>query len=189
MARTLSNMIPLGTKAPDFNLFDTVSKKQLSLEKLKGDKGTVIMFICNHCPFVIHVNEVLVSIANEYAKKDINFIAISSNDAVNYPQDSPEKMAIHAKNENYPFPYLYDENQNVAKSYDAACTPDLYVFDTKLKLVYRGQLDDSRPENGIPVTGKDLKYAMDCLLKNKENNNEQKPSIGCNIKWKNSLKI
>jgi len=184
MARTPSNMLPLGTEAPDFNLFDTVSQKHLSLAKLKGDKGTVIMFICNHCPFVIHVNEALVAIADEYAKKGINFIAISSNDVVNYPQDSPEKMAIHAKNENYPFPYLYDENQNVAKAYDAACTPDLYVFDAKLKLVYRGQLDDSRPGNDIPVTGNDLKHALNCVLENKENTKTQKPSIGCNIKWK-----
>ena len=142
------------------------------------------MFICNHCPFVIHVNEALVAIANEYAKKGISFIAISSNDVVNYPQDSPEKMAIHAKNKNYPFPYLYDETQDVAKAYDAACTPDLYVFDGNLKLVYRGQLDDSRPGNGIAVTGKDLKHALDCVLENKENTNTQKPSIGCNIKWK-----
>ena len=186
MARTPSNMLPLGTAAPDFNLFDTVSQQYLSLEKLKGDKGTVIMFICNHCPFVIHVNEALVAIANEYAKKGIGFIAISSNDVIDYPQDSPEKMAIHAKNENYPFPYLYDETQDVAKAYDAACTPDLYVFDGKSKLIYRGQLDDSRPGNGIPVTGKDLKYALDCVLENKENINTQKPSIGCNIKWKMS---
>ncbi len=184
MARTLSNMIPLETQAPNFNLFDTVSKNYLSLENLKGEKGTVVMFICNHCPFVIHVNDTLVDIANEFAEKGINFIAISSNDVDNYPQDSPEKMTIHAKKQNYPFPYLYDENQEVAKAYDAACTPDFYVFDGDLKLVYRGQLDDSRPGNGISVTGKDLKYALDCVLENKKNTNIQKPSIGCNIKWK-----
>lgn len=183
MARTPSNMLALQTKAPDFNLIDTVSGKTLSLENIKGKKGTVIMFICNHCPFVIHVNPALVSIASAYAEKDIGFIAISSNDAVNYPQDNPENMSIHAKNEGYTFPYLYDKTQSVAKAYDAACTPDFYVFDEKLKLTYRGQLDDSRPGNGIPVTGKDLTHALDCLIENKINNETQKPSIGCNIKW------
>ncbi|MCF7560289.1 thioredoxin family protein [Sabulilitoribacter multivorans] len=185
MARTPSNMIPLGTKAPEFNLLDTVSHKTLSLQELKGDKGTVIMFICNHCPFVIHVNSELVSIANFYIKQGISFIAISSNDVINYPQDSPENMTIHAKENHYPFPYLYDETQDIAKAYDAACTPDLYVFDKDLKLAYRGQLDDSRPGNGIPLTGKDLRQAINCLLENKENLEPQKPSIGCNIKWKN----
>ena len=185
MAMTPSNMLPLGTQAPNFNLLDAVTQKKLALQGLKGNKGTVIMFICNHCPFVIHVNSELVSMANEYAKKGINFIAISSNDAINYPQDSPEKMTIHAKNENYPFPYLYDEKQDIAKAYDAACTPDFYVFDSFLKLKYRGQLDNSRPGNGIKVTGKDLRIALNCLLENKENTEIQKPSIGCNIKWKN----
>ncbi|WP_341215957.1 thioredoxin family protein [uncultured Wocania sp.] len=185
MARTPSNMLPLGTIAPDFNLLDTVSGKILSLQNLKGKNATVIMFICNHCPFVIHVNSEVVSIANAYAEKGISFIAISSNDAVNYPQDSPENMTIHAKTENYPFPYLYDETQEIAKAYDAACTPDIYVFDANLKLNYRGQLDDSRPGNGILVSGNDLRYALDCLLEKKENTQTQKPSIGCNIKWKN----
>lgn len=185
MANTPSNMIPLGTQAPDFNLIDTVTDKMLSLQKLKGEVGTVIMFICNHCPFVIHINSQIVKIANDYLKKGISFIAISSNDAINYPQDGPEKMKVHAKNENYPFPYLYDESQEVAKAYDAACTPDLYVFDAQLNLNYRGQLDDSRPGNGQPVTGKDLKNALDCLVENKKNQTIQKPSIGCNIKWKN----
>ena len=184
MAMTPSNMIALGTQAPDFNLFDTISQKKLALQDLKGDKGTVVMFICNHCPFVIHVNSELVSIANDYSKKGIHFVAISSNDAIKYPQDSPEKMAIHAKNENYPFPYLYDEKQDIAKAYDAACTPDFYLFDNLLKLKYRGQLDDSRPGNGIKVTGKDLRVAINCLIENKENTETQKPSIGCNIKWK-----
>ncbi len=184
MARTPSNMIPLGTTAPNFNLLDTVSNKVLSLQNLKGNKATVIMFICNHCPFVIHINPEIVSIANAYAEKDISFIAISSNDVINYPQDSPDKMKVHAKVESYPFPYLYDETQNIAKAYDAACTPDIYVFDTDLKLNYRGQLDDSRPGNGLPVTGKDLRHALDCLLENKGNMHTQKPSIGCNIKWK-----
>lgn len=185
MARTPSNMLPLGTKAPDFNLKDTVSDQVLSLQNLKGEKATVIMFICNHCPFVVHVNPEIVSIANAYAEKGISFIAISSNDVVNYPQDSPKKMKTHAKEKGYPFPYLYDETQDVAKAYDAACTPDFYVFDADLKLNYRGQLDDSRPGNERPVTGKDLRHALDCLLENKENTQTQKPSIGCNIKWKN----
>lgn len=184
MARTPSNMLPLGTKAPYFSLHDTVSGSILNLNDLKGIKGTVIMFICNHCPFVIHVNEALVNIANEYSNKGFGFIAISSNDVTNYPQDSPENMKIHAKTEGYPFPYLYDETQAVAKAYDAACTPDLYVFDAELTLVYRGQLDDSRPGNGIPVTGTDLRHALDSLLENKDNVKSQKPSIGCNIKWK-----
>ncbi|WJJ95959.1 thioredoxin family protein [Algibacter luteus] len=184
MARTPSNMLPLGTKAPNFSIIDSISNKVLCLDDLKGIKGTVIMFICNHCPFVIHVNSELVKVANTYADKGISFVAISSNDAINYPQDSPEKMKIHAKNEGYPFPYLYDETQEVAQAYDAACTPDLYVFDDKLELVYRGQLDDSRPGNGIPLTGKDLRHALDCLIEGKENKTEQKPSIGCNIKWK-----
>ncbi|WP_242206306.1 thioredoxin family protein [Aestuariivivens insulae] len=184
MARTPSNMLPLGTLAPDFSLPDTVSDAILDLNELKGTKGTVIMFICNHCPFVVHVNKALVALAHDYAIKGIGFIAISSNDVENYPQDSPENMKAHAKIEGYPFPYLYDESQAVAKAYDAACTPDLYVFDEDLKLAYRGQLDDSRPGNDIPVTGNDLRYALDCLLENKVNTRPQKPSIGCNIKWK-----
>ncbi|MDH3381459.1 MAG: thioredoxin family protein [Flavobacteriaceae bacterium] len=184
MARTYSNMLAIGTQAPDFSLIDTVSGVNKSLKELQGKIGTVIMFICNHCPFVIHVNEGLVKIANDYQQKGISFIAISSNDVVNYPADSPELMKENAVKNNYPFPYLYDETQEVAKAYDAACTPDIYLFDKHLKLIYRGQLDDSRPQNGIPITGYDLKYAMDCLLENKPNHCPQKPSIGCNIKWK-----
>ncbi len=186
MARTPSNMLPLGTQAPLFNLFDTVSGAYLSLNELKGNQATVIIFICNHCPFVIHVNPEIVSIANSYSKKGISFIGISSNDVINYPQDSPENMTIHAKNEGYSFPYLYDETQDVAKAYDAACTPDFYVFDSNLKLAYRGQLDDSRPGNNIAITGNDLRNALNCLIENKDNTAEQKPSIGCNIKWKDS---
>lgn len=177
-------MLPLGTIAPNFNLIDTISNTFKNLNQLKGKKGTVIMFICNHCPFVVHVNKTLVAIANTYTSQDISFVAISSNDAEAYPQDAPNKMKTHALKEGYPFPYLYDDSQEVAKAYDAACTPDLYVFDANLKLVYRGQLDASRPENGIPVTGRDLKHALDCLLQGKTNNTVQKPSIGCNIKWK-----
>lgn len=184
MARTPSNMLPLGTKAPDFLLPDTVSDTNKSLQELRGKKGTVIMFICNHCPFVIHINNMLVEVANAYKEKGISFVAISSNDVDNYPQDGPDKMKIHAKNVGYSFPYLYDETQEIAKAYDAACTPDLYLFDEDLKLIYRGQLDDSRPGNGVPLTGKDLKHALDYLLNGVENKNSQKPSIGCNIKWK-----
>ncbi len=184
MANTLSKMLPLGTQAPVFELPDTVSNLNFSLESLKGNKGTVIMFICNHCPFVIHVNSEIVAIANAYEKKGIKFIAISSNDVVKYPQDGPEKMKIHAKNENYPFPYLYDESQEVAKAYDAACTPDFFLFNSNLQLSYRGQLDNSRPGNNIPVTGEDLRHALDCVINNTKNARIQKPSIGCNIKWK-----
>ncbi len=184
MARTPSNMLPLGTQAPNFSLLDTISDKIISFSDIRGNKATVVMFICNHCPFVIHVNSEIVAIANSYAEKGIGFVAISSNDVVNYPQDSPDKMKIHAKNEGYPFPYLYDETQDIAKAYDAACTPDFYLFDSNDKLVYRGQLDDSRPGNGKPLNGEDLRNALNCLVEEKENTNLQKPSIGCNIKWK-----
>ena len=184
MSRTASNMIPLGAKAPEFTLNDTVSGDDLSLLNCKGDLGTVIFFICNHCPFVIHVNDELVRIANQYSDRSISFVAISSNDVQHYPADAPHLMQKKADDLNYPFPYLYDETQKVAKAYDAACTPDIYVFDGNLRLVYRGQLDDSRPDNGIPVTGRDLRHALDCLLETKENTQIQKPSIGCNIKWK-----
>ena len=184
MAVAPSTMISLGTKAPDFTLPDTVSEKNLSLNDLKSKKATVIMFICNHCPFVKHVNKELVKLATDYIPKGISFIAISSNEVVNYPDDSPEKMKQTAKKLGYPFPYLYDESQEVARSYDAACTPDFFIYDKELKLVYRGQLDDSRPSNGIPVTGKDIRATLDNLLAGKNIPAEQKPSIGCNIKWK-----
>ncbi len=184
MARTLSKMLPLNTVAPDFSLYETITGKTLSLNELKGKKATVIMFICNHCPFVIHVNEQLSQLAKDYTPKGVGFIAISSNDVENYPQDGPKLMRSSAIKNKYTFPYLYDESQEVAKAYDAACTPDFYIFDSNLKLKYRGQLDDSRPENGIPLTGKDLRHAIDCILNNKVNTAAQKPSIGCNIKWK-----
>ena len=184
MSRTASNMIPLGSVAQDFELFDTVSQTKLSLQDLKGEKVTVIFFICNHCPFVIHVNEELVRIALDYKEQGVSFIAIASNDIINYPQDGPKKMQQIAKNLKYPFPYLFDETQEVAKSFDAACTPDNYVFDHKLRLIYRGQLDDSRPGNGIMLTGNDIRHSIDCALQGKTNNRVQKPSIGCNIKWK-----
>lgn len=176
-------MLPLGTKAPDFNLMDAVSGKTLNINAIKGKKGTMIMFICNHCPFVVHINPEITRLANEYSSKGIGFIAISSNDVVNYPQDGPDLMKKKAKEVGYPFPYLYDDTQEVAKAYDAACTPDFYLFDGSLALTYRGQLDDSRPGNGIPLSGSDIRNAMDVLLDGKENTQLQKPSIGCNIKW------
>ena len=184
MALTESNSFENGTLAPNFILLDTLSGSKLDLQQLKGDNGTVIMFICNHCPFVVHVNEQLVTLANDYTKKGIGFIAISSNDVENYPQDGPELMKQVGTDLNYPFPYLYDETQEVAKAYDAACTPDFYVFDADLKSTYHGQLDNSRPGNGLPVTGQDLRDAIDAVLNNHNPITLQKPSIGCNIKWK-----
>ena len=184
MARTESNMLALGTVAPEFSLMDTVSEKTMNLHAMNGEVGTLIMFICNHCPFVIHVNPEIVKMAKEFQSKGIQFIAISSNDVEKYPEDAPHFMRIKAKAENYTFPYLYDEDQTVAKAYDAACTPDFFLFDNELKLVYRGQLDDSRPGNGSPLTGIDLSNAMENLIKGKEISAIQKPSIGCNIKWK-----
>ncbi len=184
MARTPSNMMPLGTVAPDFQLVDTVSGNTLDLQSLRGDKGTAILFICNHCPFVKHVNAELARLGKTYQDKGIAWVAISSNDVENYPEDAPDLMQKVAREEGYPFPYLYDATQEVARAYDAACTPDFYLFDQDLSLVYRGQLDDSRAGNGIPVTGSDLREAMDHLIQGMPISPDQKPSIGCNIKWK-----
>lgn len=184
MSRTPSVMIPLGTEAPNFSLLDVLSNTKVSLPKANEYYATVIMFICNHCPFVKHINKGLTHLANDYNHKKIRFLAINSNDVENYPEDSPEKMKITAAHEHYPFPYLYDETQEVAKAYNAACTPDFFVFDNHLKLVYRGQLDDSRPSNQLPVDGKSIRNALDCLLNNLPVPTEQIASIGCNIKWK-----
>ncbi|MGY6648883.1 thioredoxin family protein [Wenyingzhuangia sp. IMCC45574] len=184
MARTPSNIMEVGATAPDFLLPDTVSGKEMSLQQLKGEIGTVVLFICNHCPFVIHINPLLVALANDYQAKGVSFVAISSNDVENYPQDAPDKMKVHAEENNYPFPYLYDESQEVAKAYDAACTPDIYVFDSELKSYYHGQLDGSRPGNDIPVTGEDIKAALDLLLQGENYKGSVYPSIGCGIKWK-----
>ena len=184
MALTPSNMIPLGTTAPDFTLPDAVSGNDMNLEQLKSDKATVIMFICNHCPYVKHVQKGLVELANDYISKSVSFIAINSNDVDNYPDDSPENMKKDAERFGYPFPYLFDESQQIAKAYDASCTPDFYIFDAELKLVYRGQMDDSRPGNGRPVTGKDIRKALDQILEGQSLSPDQIPSIGCNIKWK-----
>jgi len=184
MSLTSSSMLPIGSVAPNFNLIDTVTNNLVSLSDIKGEKGTVVMFICNHCPFVVHVNEEIVRIANDYRVRGFGFVAISSNDVEKYPQDAPELMWKNARENNYSFPYLYDKTQIVAKVYAAACTPDFYLFDTALKLIYRGQLDDSRPGNGIPVNGRDLRQALDAVLRNTKISEDQKPSIGCSIKWK-----
>ncbi|NIS10047.1 MAG: thioredoxin family protein, partial [Candidatus Dadabacteria bacterium] len=157
---------------------------EMSLEQLKSDKATVIMFICNHCPYVKHVQRGLVELANDYISKGVAFIAINSNDVANYPDDSPENMKKDAERLGYPFPYLFDESQQIAKAYDAACTPDFYIFDSELNLVYRGQMDDSRPGNGKPVTGEDIRKALDQILSGQSITEDQIPSIGCNIKWK-----
>ena len=184
MAKTPSNMVSLGTTAPNFKLPDVISQKMVSLEETKGLNGTLIMFICNHCPYVKHVNATIVNLAKKYKQNGINFIAISSNDVENYPEDSPKLMKVNAVENNYIFPYLYDESQEIAKSYDAACTPDFYLYDSDLLLVYRGQLDDSRPGNGLSCDWKDISNAIECLINEKENTQIQKSSIGCNIKWK-----
>lgn len=183
MALKESNMLELGTIAPNFHLRDTVSNNYYSLDDLKSSRATVIMFICNHCPFVIHVNPELVRMANEYKNKGVAFIAINSNDVENYPEDAPDKMSIVAKVLRYPFPYLFDKYQEVAKAYDAACTPDFYVFDGASKLTYRGRLDQSRPGNNEPLDGADLRQAIDATLAG-EWIEKQYPSAGCNIKWK-----
>jgi peroxiredoxin len=184
MARTLTIEIPLGYKAPDFQLPDTVSGKNFTFQDLKGKNGTVVMFICNHCPFVVLVREQLVQLANDYLSKGIGFVVISANDAINYPDDAPEKMKKLAKELNFPFPYLYDESQEVAKAYDAACTPDFSVFDADDICVYRGQLDDARPGNETISDGASMRKVLDYLIEGKEIDFEQKPSLGCNIKWK-----
>lgn len=184
MALTESTMMDLGTKAPDFTLPDTVSGNRISLAEAKGENGTVIVFSCNHCPYVIHVNQELINIANDYKSKGINFVIISSNNVEKYPLDSPDKMEIVAMVLKFPYPYLYDESQEVAKAYDAACTPDIFAFDGDLSLYYRGRIDGSRPGNDIPVTGEDLRGALDNLLAGNDAPEVQIPSAGCNIKWK-----
>jgi peroxiredoxin len=177
-------MIPLGTIAPEFYLKDTNSNNVYSFEDLKGSKGTLVIFMCNHCPFVLHVINEIVMIANDYRVQGLGIIAISSNDIIKYPEDSPELMTDFALQHKIDFPYLFDESQETAKAYEAACTPDFYLFDNQNKLFYRGQLDDSRPGNGIPLSGTDLRNAIDALIYNRILNEIQKPSIGCNIKWK-----
>ena len=183
MSLTPSTMLPLGTRAPDFSVPDT-NGKTVSLADFKTAPALVVLFICNHCPYVKHIRGELAKIARDYQAKGVAMVAINSNDAKNYPDDGPEKMKKEAKSAGYIFPYLHDATQSVAKAYRAACTPDVFLFDKNQKLVYRGQLDESRPGNDIPVTGKDLRSALDALLEGKPVSENQIPSIGCNIKWK-----
>ena len=184
MALTPSTMLPLGTRATDFNLPDTTTGTLRSLNELKSPIATVIMFICNHCPYVKLLQTRLVEVAQQYQAEKISFIAINSNDVKNYPADNPEHMKETAAEYGYTFPYLFDETQQIAKAYHAACTPDFYIFDANLFCVYRGRFDDATPGNNIEPTGKDLCLALDCLLAGKEIPGEQLPSVGCNIKWK-----
>jgi peroxiredoxin len=184
MALTPTTNIPLGFKAPHFSLHNVVTNQLVSFDDVAGPKGTLVMFICNHCPFVIHVQEQLVQLANDYMTKGIGFVAISSNDVVNYPQDGPEEMKKLALTLKFPFPYCYDKTQEVAKQYDAACTPDFSLFNTENTCVYRGELDDSRPGNNLPVTGNSMRKVLDTLIKGETIDKDQKPSVGCNIKWK-----
>lgn len=179
-----SSMLALGTKAFDFNLEDVVSGSSISLETFKDKKALLVMFICRHCPYVKHVQEGLSKIGHDYKDKDLGIIAISSNDPTAYPEDQPESLKEQAIELGFNFPYCFDETQEVAKAYKAACTPDFFLFGSDRKLVYRGQLDDSRPGDNIPVTGKDLREAIEAVLSEKEVNPNQKPSLGCSIKWK-----
>jgi peroxiredoxin len=183
MALTPSTMLPLGTSAPDFKLPD-IYGNIVSRSDFRNRPGLLVIFMCNHCPYVIHLRPALAQLAREYMPRGITMVGINANDAERYPADSPAKMAAEAKAAGYIFPYLYDESQAVAKAYRAACTPDIYLFDAAEKLVYRGQFDDSRPGNGLPVTGQDLRAALDAVLKGQPVPARQKPSIGCNIKWK-----
>jgi peroxiredoxin len=183
MSLTPSTMLPLGTIAPGFRLPDT-DGKTVSLDEFKGAPALLVAFICNHCPYVKHVRHELARLGKEYQGKGAAVIAISSNDVATHPDDSPKMMAREKAEVGYTFPYLYDETQQVALAYKAACTPDFYVFDKDQKLVYRGQLDGSRPGNPIPITGKDLRAALEAALAGKPVSDDQRPSIGCNIKWK-----
>ena len=182
MVKTASTMLPLGTAAPDFSLTNVVDDSVVSKADFTG-RPLLVMFICNHCPFVIHIRDELAKFATEYREKGIGIVGISSNDADDFPQDGPDWMAKEAESAGYTFPYLFDETQDVAKAYTAACTPDLFLFDGDHALVYRGQFDDSRPESGIPVTGADLCAACDAVLAGREASDQQRASIGCNIKW------
>ena len=177
-------MLALGTKAPDFRLPDVVSGNTISLSTFMGKQALLVMFICRHCPYVQHVKEALARLGKEYAGKDLGIMAVSSNDAANYPDDAPDLLKAMAKDEGFVFPFCYDESQQTAKAYTAACTPDFFLFDAARALIYRGQLDDSRPGNGKPVTGRDLRAAIDAVLAGRPVNPDQRPSIGCNIKWK-----
>ncbi|NJL82573.1 MAG: thioredoxin family protein [Chloroflexaceae bacterium] len=184
MALTPSTMLPLGTAAPDFQLPEVVSGKIISLDTFKDCSALLVMFICRHCPFVKHVQAELARLGQDYVSKGLGIAAISANDIGNYPEDSPEKLREMAQELNFNFPFCFDDSQDTAKAYTAACTPDFFLFDRDRRLAYRGQLDESRPSNHLPVTGSDLRAAIEALLAGKAVNSEQKPSIGCNIKWK-----
>ena len=184
MALIPSTMLPLGTRAPDFSLSDTVTGETISLQTFAGKKALLVMFICRHCPYVKHIQAGLAKLGKDYAGKEVGIVAISANDALNYPDDAPASLAIQAREQGFAFPYCYDESQAVAKAYRAACTPDLFLFDAARALVYRGQFDESRPGNGKPVTGHNLRAALDAVLAGKPVPADQIPSIGCNIKWK-----
>jgi peroxiredoxin len=184
MALTPSNMLDLGVTAPNFKLTNGLSDNLIGLDDVRGAQGTLVMFICVHCPYVIHVQEEIARIAREYKKRGVGFVAISSNDIEKYPQDAPEHMKAQSEQLQFDFPYLFDESQEVARAYDAACTPDFYLFDNQDVLVYRGRLDESRPNNDKPLTGGDLRDAIDRLLAGKPQGEKQYPSMGCNIKWK-----
>lgn len=184
MAQTASTMLPLGTPAPAFELPDPATGETVSLDRFRDAPALLVIFMCNHCPFVKHIRQGLLQFAREYQERGLAIVAISANDVANHPDDSPAKMAEEARTFGYPFPYLYDESQSVAKAYRAACTPDFFLFDADRKLVYRGQFDGSRPGNNIPVTGADLRAAADAVLAGQSPSPEQKPSLGCNIKWK-----
>ena len=177
-------MLELGTKAPDYSLPDVISGKSVSLKDLSSKKALLVMFICRHCPYVKHIEDELAKIGKDYKDRDVGIVAISSNDPDYDSDDRPESLKEQAESLGFNFPYLYDETQEVAKAYTAACTPDFFLFDKDQKLVYRGQLDGARPENGVPVTGKDLREAIEAVLADKSVNPDQKPSAGCNIKWK-----
>lgn len=182
MVKTASTMLPLGSPAPEFSL-PNVDGKTVSLSDFRDAPGLLVVFMCNHCPFVIHLRDALAAFAREYQEKGLAIVGISSNDVAAYPQDGPEAMKVEAESAGYTFPYLYDETQEVAKAYHAACTPDFFLFDKNHALVYRGQFDDSRPQSGIPITGADLRAACDAVLNGQAVPEDQKPSIGCNIKW------
>ena len=184
MALTPSTMLPLGTAAPDFQLPDVVSNQTISLSTFAGKKALLVMFICRHCPYVVHVREELARVGRDYAGKGLGIVAISANDAATYPDDAPDQLKAMANDLGFTFPFCYDESQETAKSYTAACTPDFFLFDATRTLVYRGQLDDSRPGNGKPMTGHDLRAAIDAELAGTPVNPKQMPSVGCNIKWK-----
>ncbi|MEH2407325.1 thioredoxin family protein [Nostoc sp.] len=184
MALTASTMLPLGTKAPDFDLPEVVSGKATSLSTFADKKALLVMFICRHCPFVKHVQKELAQLGKDYFTGDLAIVAISANDANNYPDDAPDSLQAFATEQGFNFTLCYDESQETAKAYTAACTPDFFLFDDQRQLVYRGQLDDSRPSNAKPVTGADLRAAIEAVLAGKPVTSEQKPSVGCNIKWK-----